>query len=138
MSPSGQLTEADNQGEWTPASRIDYVSKGEFLGYQPMAHVSPAPTDPGKPIVWMPQNVDNSAGGQAWVEGDKWGLPAGTMLHTSYGAAALLEVMPETVKLPNGEEGTQAGVRRVPPGFSPRIMRRRLRGADGALHVRGP
>jgi hypothetical protein len=146
VSPTGLVTEADNQGEWVPASRIDVVQEGGFLGYQPMSKRSPPPTDPGKPMVWMPQNVDNSAGGQVWVEGDRWGLPAGTMLHTSYGQAALLQVLPETLPLPGGGSGgekggqaevTQAGVWRFPLTFSTGIMRGRFRPTDGQLYVCG-
>ena len=65
---------------------FDLVTKPmQFLGYTPMSKTAKAPSDPGRPIVWMPQNVDNSCGGQMWVASDKWGLPRGTMLHTSYG-----------------------------------------------------
>lgn len=138
ISPDGVVSFADNQGDWVPASRIDLLTKPmQFLGYTPMAKTKEIPTHPGYPIVWMPQNVDNSSGGQVWVEGDKWGLPAGTMLHTSYGAAALLEVMPEKVKLPTGEDVTQAGVWRFPNVFSTGIMRGRFRKQDGQLYVSG-
>jgi hypothetical protein len=138
VSPDGVVSFADNQGDWVPASRIDLITKPmQFLGYTPMAKTPAPPTHPGYPIIWMPQNVDNSSGGQVWVQGDKWGLPAGTMLHTSYGAAALLQVMPENVKLPSGEEVTQAGVWRFPAVFSTGIMRGRFREKDGQLYVCG-
>ena len=66
------------------------LSPGEFLGYQPMSKRNPPPADPGKPLCWMPQNVDNSSGGQTWVTSERWGPFKDYMLHTSYGAAALL------------------------------------------------
>ncbi|HWE02327.1 MAG TPA: DUF6797 domain-containing protein [Tepidisphaeraceae bacterium] len=130
--PNGLITEADNEGEWVPASRIDIVKKGEFLGFTPMAHSDKPPTDPGKPIVWMPQDVDNSSGGQTWVLGDKWGLAAGEMLHTSYGAAALLHVMTEEV-----DGVTQGAVYRFPFRFATGVMRARFRPADGQLYLCG-
>ncbi len=137
MSPTGVVSFADNQGDWVPASRIDFVTQPrQFLGYTPMSKTDTPPTDPGKPIVWMPQNVDNSSGGQVWVEGDKWGFPAGTMLHTSYGAATLLQVMPQTVKTDAGEV-TQAAVWKIPAVFSTGIMRGRFRPHDGQLYVSG-
>lgn len=130
--PGGIITEADNEGEWVPASRIDIVTRGRFLGFTPMAHTDKPPTDPGKPIVWMPQDVDNSSGGQTWVAGSRWGLPEGDMLHTSYGAAALLHVMTEEV-----DGITQGGVYRFPFRFASGVMRARFRDADGQLYLCG-
>lgn len=132
VSPEGVVTEADNQGEWVPASRLDVVSAGEFVGYQPMSKRNPPPTDPGKPLVWMPQNVDNSSGGQTWVTSDRWGPFKGHMLHTSYGAAALLLVLQENI---DGID--QGGVVRFPLSFASGIMRGRFNAKDGQLYVCG-
>jgi len=138
MSPTGVVSFADNQGDWVPASRIDLITQPrQFLGYTPMSKTDTPPTDPGKPIVWLPQNMDNSSGSQVWVKGDRWGLPDGTMLHTSYGAAALLQIMPQTVKLPDGGEVTQAAAGRFPLSFSTGIMRGAFRQQDGQLYVSG-
>lgn len=115
-----------------PASRLDVVSQGEFVGYQPMSKQNPPPTDPGKPLVWMPQNVDNSSGGQTWVQGDQWGPFKGHMLHTSYGAAALLLVLQEQV---DGVD--QGGVVRFPLSFDSGIMRGRFNDKDGQLYLCG-
>ena len=118
---------------WVPAaSRLDIVSPGEFLGYQPMSKRNPPPTDPGKPLCWMPQNVDNSSGGQTWVTSDRWGPFKDYMLHTSYGAAALLLVMQEKV-----EGVDQGGVWRFPFTFESGAMRARFRPQDGQLYVSG-
>ena len=132
VGPSGEITAADNQGEWVPASRLDLVSRGEFLGYQPMSKRSPPPTDPGKPLCWMPQNVDNSSGGQTWVTSERWGPFKDFMLHTSYGAAGLLLVMQEKV---DGVD--QGGVWRFPLTFESGAMRARFRPHDGQLYVSG-
>lgn len=132
VSPDGIVTQADNQGEWVPASRLDIVSQGEFVGYQPMSKRNPPPTDPGKPLCWMPQNVDNSSGGQTWVTSDQWGPFKGHMLHTSYGAASLLLVLQEQV---NGID--QGGVVRFPLSFASGIMRGRFHDKDGQLYVCG-
>ncbi|QOV87649.1 DUF6797 domain-containing protein [Humisphaera borealis] len=138
MSPAGVVSFADNQGDWVPASRIDLITQPrQFLGYTPMSKTDTPPTDPGKPICWMPQNIDNSSGGQVWVQGNQWGLPAGTMLHTSYGAATLLQVMPQTLKAADGSEVTQAAVWKLPLAFSTGIMRGRFRPQDGQLYVSG-
>ena len=58
------------------------------------------------------------AAGQTWVLGNKWGLPDGDMLHTSYGMAALLHVMTEEV-----DGITQGGVYRFPFRFATGVMR---------------
>ena len=131
ISPSGFITEADNQGEWVPASRIDYVEPGKFLGFKPSAHDAPA-TDMGRPICFLPQNVDNSSGGQVWVTSDKWGPLKGSMLHTSYGAAGLIHVMME-----KAGQTWQGGVVRFPLKFETGIMRGRFSPADGQLYVCG-
>jgi len=131
ISPEGLITEADNQGEWVPASRIHVVAGGQFLGYKPSAH-GVAATDMGKPICFMPQNVDNSSGGQVWVTSDKWGPLRGEMLHTSYGAGSLLHVMMEKVN-----DTWQGGVVRFPLKFETGIMRGRFSPADGQLYVCG-
>jgi glucose/arabinose dehydrogenase len=133
VGPHGELTEADNEGEWVPASRIDWVKDpGQFLGFTPMAHQSIAPTDPGRPLCWMPKNIDNSSSSQIWVTSDKWGPFAGDMLHTSYGQASLLHVMYEEV---NGQ--IQGGVTKFPLTFDSGIMRGRFSPKDGQLYVCG-
>lgn len=132
VSPTGEVYEADNQGEWVPASRLDLVRKGDFLGFVPMSKRKVPPRHPGKPLCWMPQNVDNSSGGQCWVTSDRWGPFERHMLHTSYGAASLLLVLQETV---NGQ--VQGGVVRFPLSFATGIMRARFSPADGQLYVSG-
>jgi hypothetical protein len=130
ISPGGTITAADNEGEWVPASRIDYVKQGQFLGFAPMAH-GPKPAHPGYPI-WIPHSIDNSCGGQTWVAGNRWGLPEGTLLHTSYGLSSLYEVMPEVV---NGR--LQGGICRFPLRFASGAMRARFNAKDGQLYVCG-
>jgi hypothetical protein len=80
----------------------------------------------------MPQNVDNSSGGQTWVPTDQWGPFKGHMLHTSYGAARLLLVLQEEV---NGQ--IQGGVVSFPLSFASGIMRGRFSPIDGQLYVSG-
>jgi glucose/arabinose dehydrogenase/type 1 glutamine amidotransferase len=132
VSPTGEITEADNEGEWVPASRIDLVHPGQFLGYTPMSKQKTPPKHPGYPICWMPQNCDNSSGGQTWVNSDRWGPFSGEMIHTSYGAAAIYHVMTETI---NGQ--MQGGVYRFPLNFASGIMRARFNPKDGQLYVSG-
>jgi hypothetical protein len=132
VSPTGVVTEADNQGEWVPASRLDVVTPGSFLGFQPMSKRNPPPTDPGTPLCWMPPNVDNSSGGQTWVSSERWGPFKDYMVHTSYGGAAILLVLQDP-----GEGPPQGGVVRFPFTFDSGVMRARFRPLDGQLYVCG-
>jgi hypothetical protein len=80
----------------------------------------------------MPKDVDNSGGGQAWVTGEKWGLPAGGMLHLSYGTCGLYGVLQE-----NADGITQGGVFRFPVKFESGTMRARFNAIDGQLWICG-
>ena len=84
------------------------------------------------PLVWMPQNVDNSPGGEVWVSGGKWGPWEGRMLHLSYGHCLLYGVTMETV-----DGVAQGAVVKFPFKFPSGIMRGRFAPQDGQLYVTG-
>ena len=84
------------------------------------------------PLVWMPQNVDNSPGGEVWVSGGKWGPWEGRMLHLSYGHCLLYGVTMETV-----DGVAQGAVVKFPFKFPSGIMRGRFGPRDGQLYVSG-
>ena len=84
------------------------------------------------PLVWMPQNVDNSPGGEVWVSGGKWGPWEGRMLHLSYGHCLLYGVTMETV-----DGVAQGAVVKFPFKFPSGIMRGRFGPQDGQLYVTG-
>ncbi len=133
VSPDGQITCGDNEGTWTPTSRINLVQRGGFYGVPDLAHRKEAPTDYDRPIVWLPHGgVDNSCGGQAWVPSDKWGMPKGQLLHLSYGTCSLFVVA-------WSKEGgvPQGGVTRVPLEFNTGVMRARFNDRDGQLYLTG-
>ena len=137
IGPDGTITSADNEGNWTPVTRVDIVEKGAFLGHVPTAHLDVEPTDPGRPLCWLPRVVDNSAGGQAWVPEGHWGPLAGELLHLSYGQCTALLILKEQV---NGV--WQGGAVNLPlPEFLSGVCRGRFRtagtGADGHLYVCG-
>ena len=85
-----------------------------------------------QPLVWLPQNVDNSPGGEVWVNGGKWGPWEGRMLHLSYGHCLLYGVTMETV-----DGVTQGSVVKFPFKFPSGIMRGRFGPQDGQLYVTG-
>ncbi len=85
-----------------------------------------------QPLVWMPQNVDNSPGGEVWVSGGKWGPWEGRMLHLSYGHCLLYGVTMETV-----DGVAQGAVVKFPFKFPSGIMRGKFHPKDGQLYVTG-
>lgn len=137
IGPDGTITAADNEGNWVPVTRLDFVTEGAFCGHVPTAHMDPVPNDPGKPVCWLPRVVDNSAGGQAWVPAGSWGPLANKLIHLSYGACTASLILTEQV---NGV--WQGGAVRMPlPDFLSGVCRGRFRtegtGADGHLYVAG-
>jgi len=132
VGPHDEITCADNQGNWIPSSRINWVRPGGFYGYLPHAGRNPPPTRSDPPLCWLPMSIDNSSGGQVWVTSDHWGPFAGELLHTSYGKAALFLVLTEEV---DGEK--QGGVVPFPLKFDSGIQRARFHPRDGQLWVCG-
>jgi glucose/arabinose dehydrogenase len=132
VGPNGELTSADNEGNWVPASRVNLVKPGGFYGHVYTAHRKQVPTDYDKPLLWLPHQMDNSSGGQVWVTGDKWGPFKGDLLHLSYGKSSLFKVMKEEI---NGQ--WQGGAVRFPLRFDSGIMRGRFNNRDGQLYVVG-
>ncbi|MDA0659545.1 MAG: c-type cytochrome [Planctomycetota bacterium] len=144
--PDGRLTVSDNQGTWMPASKVSLVRPSGFYGYvQNQADAAWAP-DGGKidiksvippktfdqPLIWMPQEVDNSSGGQLFVEDRRFGPLAGRLLHMSYGQGNLFYLMIQQVG-----ESSQAALVKFPHDFGSGIMRGRVNAVDGQVYVAG-
>jgi hypothetical protein len=132
VSPDGVVTGADQQGNWMPATRIDVYHRGGFYGDMRAHHRATAPTIYDPPLLWLPHSIDNSAGGQAWVTGDRFGLPAGSLLHLSYGQCKLFLVLRQEV-----EGVAQAGAVDMGLFFLSGAMRGRFNPRDGQLYVCG-
>jgi glucose/arabinose dehydrogenase len=132
IGPHDEMTCADNQGNWVPTSRINWVIPGGFYGFMTHPHQPVKPTAPGDPLCWIPYDWDNSSGSQVWVNGGKWGPYEGKLLHLSYGKSTLFAVFPQQV----GDK-MQAGVFPTPLKFASGIMRGRFNRADGQLYVCG-
>ncbi len=137
MSKTGVITAADQQGTWIPSSRLDIVEKGGFYGFMNSHHRATPPTTYDGPLCWIPHKVDNSCGGQTWVESDKWGPLKGNMLHLSYGRCLLFLVVHEKVEGVPGKTH-QGGVVQFPcDKFLSGAMRARFSDHDGQLYVSG-
>ncbi len=133
VSPNGVVTSADNEGNWIPSTRIDIVRQGGFYGHMPTHRREIAPTIYDGPLCWLPRTLDNSAGGQVWVDNPRWGLLNGKMLHLSFGRCSLIMVLPQRV----GDTDQAAAMKLDLPPFSSGAMRGRFNPHDGHLYVVG-
>ena len=93
LSPEGVLTVPCSEGEWTPASMICEVRPGGFYGYRGPKGGQP----PDLPLVYLPRGLDNSSGGQTFVNSDRWGPLKGQMIHFSSGTGTSFLVLRELV-----------------------------------------
>jgi len=133
LGPNDEIVCSDNQGNWIPSSRINLVRPGSFYGYVPHAHTADTPKTFAPPLCWLPMSLDNSGGGQVFVTGAGWPRAlTNHLLHTSYGMAALYDVLWETV-----DGVAQGGVVKFPLKFDSGIQRARFNPRDGHLWVAG-
>ncbi len=122
---------ADQEGTWVPASRIDFAGPGFFSGYMDTHHRETPPETYDHPMCWLPQDIDNSCGGQVKGEGDEWGPLSKELIHLSYGHCMMMYCLTEQV-----EDQWQGGVVRLPLQFLSGVMRGRF-GPDGQLYLCG-
>jgi hypothetical protein len=132
VGPHGEITTGDNEGTWTPMCLLNWIKPGGFYGVPDFSQRSPLPTVRDNPLCWMPKDVDNSSGCQAWITGNKFGPLSGQLLHTSYGTCKLFVVLKEEV---GGQ--MQGGVVEVPLKFDSGIMRARYIESQNALYLAG-
>lgn len=145
--PDGRITASDNQGQWTPASKINLLRAGGYYGWVPTYSI-PGMWEPGSgtiditqvkspetydaPLVWMPQEFDSSSGGQIWIDDERFGLLSGRMLHTSFGKGWLYYLMTQQI-----EGVSQAAIIKLPFNFRTGIMRANVNPVDGQVYATG-
>lgn len=128
LSPDGAVTVPCSEGDWTPSSMICQVRQGGFYGFGgPKGGKTP-----DLPLVYLPRGLDNSAGGQASIDSDRWGPLKGLDLHFSFGACAHFLLLRDTV---DGQP--QGAVVPLPGEFVSGAHRGRFSPADGQLYVVG-
>jgi hypothetical protein len=149
--PDDRLTVSDNQGDWMPASKINIVRRNGFYGYvQNLTggggygdHWAPdggridaskvhPPATFDQPIIWMPQEFDNSSSAQLWIEDKRFGPLSGRLLHSSFGKGWLYYLMMQEVG-----PVSQAAIVALPFQFDAGLMRAKLNPADGQVYVTG-
>jgi hypothetical protein len=115
-----------------PATRLDRYRLGGFYGDMRAHHRPTPPKTYDLPLVWMPKDVDNSAGGQVWIPHDRFGLPRGQLLHFSYGQCKLYAVHQQVI------DGTpQGAVVDLGVRFLSGSARGRFHPREGYLYVCG-
>ncbi|HET6406288.1 MAG TPA: plastocyanin/azurin family copper-binding protein, partial [Chthoniobacteraceae bacterium] len=124
----GEITAAVQEGEWTPASMIAEIKPGGHYVYR---GPKPGPLGHVLPLVYLPRGVDNSCGGQVFIEGSKWGLPEGSLIHLSFGVGRAFAIIRDAA---NPDQG---GIIPLPGDFSSGAHRGRFHPLDGQLYVTG-
>lgn len=146
--PDGTLTVPCSEGEWTPGSMITALPPSgsrerAWLGSDGPPHFGyPGPrggATPALPWLYLPRGIDNSAGGQIWVNSDRWGPLQGQMLHFSFGTGSHFLLLQDRLEQP--EPGLPAWIQgAVVPlvgDFLSGAHRGRFNPVDGQLYVTG-
>lgn len=99
LAPDGLVTIPSSEGDWMPASMIAAVRPAgpvlnRLSGKSPDSRTLPFFGRPGVnlqqppeiPMLYLPRGLDNSSGGQVYVDSDRWGPVEGQLVHLSFGA----------------------------------------------------
>ncbi len=147
IAPDGTVTVPCSEGEWTPASMICAVPKDKwssllnqptdltkvpFYGYRGSQYIKLPISQPELPLVYLPRGLDNSAGGQVYVDSDRWGPLKGNMLHLSFGTGSYFLLLRDSV---GGQ--MQGAVVPMPGQFLSGVHRGKFSPVDGQLYVSG-
>lgn len=140
--PDGVVTLPCSEGEWTPASMICAVdskytldakiANPPFFGYRGSKFSNQPITRPELPMVYLPRGLDNSAGGQVYIDSDRWGPLKGNMIHLSFGTGSHFLLLRDRV----GDQ-LQGAVVQLAGEFSSGAHRGRFSPADGQLYISG-
>ena len=115
------------EGSWTPASAICDMSQGDHFGYG-----GPKKGKYVEPMLYLPRGIDNSSGGQAYINSKKWGPVNGQWVHFSMGFATQFLLLREVI---DGKSQSAAVV--LPGEFKAGCHRGRFSPYDGQLYVVG-
>ena len=83
-------------------------------------------------MLWMPQEFDNSSGGQLWIDDPRWGPLSGRLLHLSFGKGWMSYMMIQEI-----DGISQAAIIKLPFDFRTGIMRGRVNPQDGQVYATG-
>ena len=133
LGPRGEVTIGVQEGDWTPASMVnEIIPQSTEPGHYGHGGPRPGPRGHLPPLVYLPRGEDNSCGGQCFVEGERWGVPAGTLVHLSWGTGRAFLILRETLG-----DVTQGCAIALPGDFRSGAHRGRFSPCDGQLYVTG-
>ncbi len=137
-----RFTVSDNQGPWMPAGKISLVTADGFFGNMPInkeqdawlrdKHGGELPKTFDEPFIWMPQELDNSCGGQVWAGDKRWGPLSGRLIHSSFGKGWLYYMSLQEI---DGQ--MQSSIVTLPHQWQAGVMRLRVNPADGQVYGTG-
>ena len=137
-----RFTVSDNQGPWMPAGKISLITPNAFLGNMPINKEQDAwlrskydgelPDSFDEPFIWMPQELDNSCGGQVWATDDRWGPLSGRLIHSSFGKGWLYYLSLQEV-----DGKMQSSIVLLPHQWEAGVMRLRVNPKDGQMYGTG-
>ncbi|MCB0518187.1 MAG: DUF1080 domain-containing protein [Lewinellaceae bacterium] len=125
----GEIFNADNQGDWLPASKIVHITTGAFYGSRAVDFAGTEGVKMKNPVVWLPQDEIGNSPSTPLALND--GPYKGQLIHGEVTHGGVKRVFVEKI---NGEyqgcvfrfiQGLEAGVNRM------------VWGPDGALYIGG-
>lgn len=136
--PDGSLTVPCSEGDWTPASMVHLIPTSStasthsqtprFYGYR-----GPKPgVQVEKPLLFLPRAIDNSSGGQLWVDSPRMGPLHQQLLHTSFGTGTALILLQDRVG-----EIAQSAAYVVPGEYRSGVHRAKTNPVDGYVYLSG-
>ncbi|WP_345685732.1 DUF6797 domain-containing protein [Novipirellula caenicola] len=134
--PNGMVTVPVSEGTWTPASAIHAVPPSALSSTgNPPHHGYGGPKNgqpPELPLVYLPRGLDNSSGGQAYVDSHAFGPLQTQLLHFSFGSGSWFSVLRDQVN-----QQIQGAVVPLAGDFLSGVHRGRFHPIDGQLYVSG-
>ncbi len=131
IGPHGELTTIDNQGNWMPANRLNWIRPDGWYGNQ-WAWNPENRTSYDEPLCWIHNFVDRSGGTHLWVPEGRWGAMQDQLITLSYGMGRMFLVLKEQVG-----EVMQGAITRFPVEFETGVMRGVFHPSTGDLYACG-
>jgi azurin len=129
VGPNGEVIAGVQEGDWTAASWLTELQQG---GHYRHGGPRPGPLGDLPPTLFFPRGVENSCGGQVFVDSANFGLPQGSLVHLSWGYGTAFVILRETI-----EGQVQGCAMPLPVEFRSGAHRGRFRKHDGQLYVTG-
>ncbi len=130
--PDGALTIPSSEGDWVPASMVCLVKAGDASSPH-FGHRGPKDgKSPELPLVYLPRGMDNSSGGQIFIDRADYGPLSNQLLHFSYGTGTWFMVLRDRVG-----DRDQGAIVPMPGEFRSGAHRGKVNPKDHQLYVSG-